>query len=130
MFEGKKRETIVERGERKGQEEVAAKAIVEKREAFTKRLKTSIDDLLKTDSGRTLFTHLYHVCGYAQADVPLDKLGQVENGLLLYNATRRAIYINLRGLATKELLLPVELEAEKLAQLNAETAHKGEDQNG
>ncbi|MDE2019179.1 MAG: hypothetical protein KGJ13_02400 [Patescibacteria group bacterium] len=131
---GEKRETPVERAERLKKEEAIAERTRAKREAFDRRLKTAVDALLKTTDGQTLFIHLYHLCGFSQGEIPLDSFKRVEEGTLLYNATRRAIYVKLRGLATRELLLPVEMEAEKLAQSETEAPHKvkteGGNQNG
>ncbi len=88
------------------------KAAREKLEAKAAKLRASVDEVLRTEAGRALFVHLFHICGYNQADIPQDALKHVDSGELLYNTTRRSIYVKLRALASRALLTPVEEAAE------------------
>lgn len=92
------------------------KAALERARAEDRKLAASIDKLLTLEEGKTLFKYLHTICGWAQADVPVDKLGRVNTDELQHNATRRAIYAKLRAKATRSLLTPVEEEAETLVR--------------
>ncbi len=76
------------------------------------KLGVAVDAVLRTPEGRTVFAYIMHLCGWLQADVPVDALQQVNTSALAHNATRRFIYQKLRSRATLELLHPVEQEAE------------------
>jgi len=102
------------------------KKALELSQAEQQALHISVDKLLTLEEGRRFFAWLHNVCGWQQADVPLDALGRVEEGTLLYNATRRSIYAKARNLASPKLLAPVEEDAD--AKARAAFIEEGADQ--
>ncbi len=100
------------RQERQARVAKAREDAANKRVAADRKLKASVDAVLRTEAGQELFKFLFNVCGWAQADVPQDNLGRANEGVLLYNATRRAIYGKIRAKASRALLTPIEEAAE------------------
>lgn len=99
-------------GEKKGNLEAAKAAEL--------KLRQSVDAMLRSDEGQTVFKYLFGICGWNQADVPVDRLGHVNTDELQHNATRRAIYGKLRAKASRSLLTSVEEAAEMLYEQKAE----------
>ena len=94
------------------------KALIERAAEFrrskARRVRVAIDTVLKTEAGRTLFTHLFEACGYNRSSVAVDPTNRDYQPLAsAFNDARRSVYINLRDLATPALLAPVELAAEE-----------------
>lgn len=88
------------------------KLILERAAAKERALRAAVDEVLRTEAGRTVFKFLFSICGYDQADIPQDALRNVDSGVLLYNTTRRSVYVKLRSKASRALLTPVEEAAE------------------
>ncbi len=89
-----------------------------KRVAEDRKLRASVDAVLRTEAGREVFKFLFHLCGWVQADVPLDHDGRVNEGTLIHNATRRFVYARIRAKASRALLEPAEAAAEALTLLD------------
>lgn len=89
---------------------VAAGAALRKKKAG--ELRIAVNALLKTPHGRTFWAHLFEVCGYNVSS--LTKRGDGDIAVLSTECkeAQRLIYINLRKLASRELLAPVEDAAE------------------
>lgn len=100
------------------------KAVDVKRMTVENKLRADVDAVLRTEAGRGVFTFLFNLCGWAQADIPQDGLHRPSEGHLLYNATRRAVYGKLRSKASRALLAPMEDAAENLSVV--EEAKPGE----
>lgn len=75
------------------------------------RLRTAVDQVLSTESGRAVFQFLARFCGYNRPVVRVDKTGKVDLDGMAYNAAQQAVYLALRGLATPVLLRAVEERA-------------------
>ena len=78
------------------------------------RLSGAVDEVLKTESGRLVFIELFNICGYNRNDLALNsgtKTLDVQSSL--YNMARRSVYIELRELATPELVRAAEALAEQ-----------------
>lgn len=73
-----------------------------------------VDNLLKTEDGRELFKHLFFISGYNQTSLFINPVSrEVNTHGTVFNEGRRAVYLELRRLATRSLLTAVEEEAEK-----------------
>lgn len=93
------------------------------------KLRQSVDAMLRSPEGKTVFTYLFGICGWNQADVPVDKLGRINTDELQHNATRRAIYAKLRSKASRSLLTPVEEAAEMLSEQKVENEGTSQQEN-
>lgn len=93
------------------------------------KLRQSVDAMLRSAEGQTVFIYLFNICGWNQADVPVDKLGEIAPGALTYNATRRSIYAKLRSKASRSLLTTVEEAAEMLYEQKVENEGTSQQEN-
>lgn len=74
----------------------------------------AVTAVLATDAGKELFKFLHQICGYDQTSIVIDlKTGNLDPEKTLYNEARRAVYIQLRNLAPKEILRDVEYSTEE-----------------
>lgn len=77
------------------------------------RLRGDVDNVLRTASGRALFRYLFKICGYSKSSIVVNpRTFEVNERAVVYNESRRSVYVQLRQAATKELLTPVEEAAE------------------
>ncbi len=82
----------------------------------SEKLHKSVDEVLRSEAGRTLFAHLFSICGYnASSTVVNPATGEVNAEATTYNEARRGVYLHLRRLASYDLLKPAEELAEKPA---------------
>jgi hypothetical protein len=105
---------------RKPRQDVRTVPVNDKR---TKLMK-SVDAVLQTEEGRDLFIHLFNECGYNRSSLRLSRT----TGELLPISTeaaeaRRLLYIELRALASRDLLAV----AERLAEEPPPAAEKTEE---
>lgn len=79
----------------------------------TGKLGKHIDAVLRTESGRALWAALFHACGYNVSSLRFNQqTGEIAVlSTECYEAQRR-VYINLRRLASRELLAVAEQLAE------------------
>lgn len=83
----------------------------------SKELARAIDEVLRTDAGRTLFVFLHDICGYNKSEFTLNPVTREINPLAsLYNAAQRGVYVRLRNLASYDLLKVAEELAETRGQ--------------
>ncbi len=74
-----------------------------------------IDAVLKTESGRALWAYLFHACGYNASSLSrLPGGGDILPLATECKEAQRLVYINLRKLASRELLVKAEDIAETL----------------
>ena len=110
-------------------EEIARKRALQLKAAdFRKRreakIRVAIDAVLKTPAGRELWAYLFHLCGYNQSSIAVGPDGDVQDRATQHNEARRLVYIQLRKLASRSLLVPVEDAAESVGEeLNQEEKH-------
>jgi len=77
------------------------------------RLRVVVDSLLRTEDGREFFMHLHSICGFAKSDTVVNPVThEIATASTAYNNARRDIYVEIRKLATRVLLTPVEEAAE------------------
>ena len=82
--------------------------------AEERKLRGAVDAVLQTESGREVFKHLFHICGYNKTSIVADpRTGAVAVDGTVYNEGRRSVYIQLRLRASRALLTPVEEAAEE-----------------
>ena len=96
-------------------------ATEEQRQEYLKKIEVQkgemrkvVESVLMTDSGKKLFRHLHDTCGYPLSSIVINiKTGEVDTVATTFNESRRAVYIELRGLAPRELLREIEYTEEK-----------------
>lgn len=99
-------------------EERAAKAArvaetMERRKREEARIRVAVDQILKTEAGRILFSYLFHLCGYNRSSIAVDPVsGEVQTVATQHNEAMRLVYLKLRSKASRALLAPVEDAAE------------------
>ena len=77
------------------------------------KLGQSIDAVLKTEAGRTLWAYLFHACGYNVSSLSRNpSTGEMDRMSTECKEAQRFIYVNLRKLASRELLRVAEDLAE------------------
>lgn len=76
------------------------------------RLAKSVDEVLRTEAGRALWVHLFHLCGYNTTSLSRKNDGEVAPLSTECKEAQRLVYIRLRGLASPELRAVVEQMAE------------------
>lgn len=91
--------------ERVAQAERAAKAEQVK-------LEGAVDEILRTESGRRVFAHLFQICEYNGNNLAVSSQKGVDTQASLYNMARRSVYIQMRKLGAPELVHAVENEIE------------------
>jgi hypothetical protein len=85
----------------------------------SEKLHKSVDEVLRSEAGRTLFAHLFNICGYnASSTVVNPVTGEVSPEATTYNEARRGVYLHLRRLASYDLLKAAEELAEKPSPLS------------
>ena len=73
----------------------------------------ALDNVLRSEDGRTVMTHLFRICGYNRSSVVVNpQTGDIKVDGTVYNEARRAVYLQLRRMASPVLLAPVEEAAE------------------
>lgn len=75
-------------------------------------LRIAVDAVLKTDHGRRLWAYLFDACGYNVSSLTKKLDGDISVLSTECKEAQRLIYINLRKLASRELLAAVEDAAE------------------
>ena len=75
-------------------------------------IKQHVDAVLRTESGRAFWAHLFHECGYNVSSLTRKADGDVASLPTECKEAQRLVYINLRKLASRELLA----KAEELAE--------------
>jgi len=74
----------------------------------------AIDGVLTTPAGRELFKYLCKTLGFFERSIVVAPDGTgVREDFSLFNETRRDYYLQLRNLASPELLVPVESAVDK-----------------
>ena len=87
---------------------------LKKIEAQRGEMKKVVESVLMTDGGKKLFRHLHDTCGFSLSSIVINiKTGEVDTVATTFNESRRAVYIELRGLAPRELLREIEYTEEK-----------------
>lgn len=89
---------------------VEASELRRKKEA--QRLRIAVDFILKNEHGKIFWAHLFDACGYAKSSLTKRLDGDVSVLSTECKEAQRLIYINLRKLAPRELLVVVEDAAE------------------
>ena len=101
------------RSEVKIQREFKRQQILARFANAEKQLKQSVDEVLRTESGRRVFAHLHRFCGFAQSCLVVDRsTGGIDTVTTALNDARRGVYLHLRELASRELLIVAEELAE------------------
>lgn len=80
--------------------------------AYTEKVKKSVDLVLQTDAGKVLWAHLFHRCGFGVSSLVVKADGEVAPMATECKEAQRLIYIDLRKLADRELLAAAEFLAE------------------
>lgn len=83
-----------------------------KRKKEAQRLLIAVDAILKTEHGKVFWAHLFKVCGYNVSSLTKKLDGDISVLSTECKEAQRLIYINLRKLASRELLVAVEDAAE------------------
>ena len=94
----------------------AVKAGELKRKQKAQRLLIAVSAVLKTEHGKILWAHLFDVCGYNVSSLTKRLDGDISVSSTECKEAQRLIYINLRKLAPRELLVAVEDAAESDVQ--------------
>lgn len=77
------------------------------------KLRVAVDEMLRTPAGRAVMIFLFHLCGYNRSSIAADPYtGEVQTVATQHNEAMRLVYLKLRAKASRELLAPVEAEAE------------------
>lgn len=82
------------------------------RQAARRKLLAAVDQLLKTEAGREVWAHLYDACGFKKSSLTRVANGDVAPLSTECKEAQRLIYLDLRKLATPELLAKAEFFAE------------------
>jgi hypothetical protein len=90
----------------------AMKAGEARRKKDAQRLRIAISVVLKSEHGKILWAHLFRECGYNLSSLTRKLDGEVAPLSTECKEAQRLIYINLRKLAPRELLIAVEDAAE------------------
>ena len=91
-------------------------------------LRRAVDFLLKNDQGRIFWSYLFNICGYNKPSLTrFAGNGDVAPMSTECKDAQRLIYLELRKLATPELLAKMEFQAEFGAK--EETSKKGDTKN-
>lgn len=78
-------------------------------EAKRKKLSDAINAVLSTDSGKELFKFIYGYCAFEKSALVVNPITrQVDKDSTLYNVALRDLYLELRSLADRSLLMSVE----------------------
>ncbi len=81
--------------------------------AEEEKLAKSIDEVLRTEPGRVVWAHLFHICGYNQSSLTLNRqTGDVAVLSTECKEAQRRIYLDLRNRASRELRAVAEELAE------------------
>lgn len=74
-----------------------------------KRLSEHINEVLKTEAGKKVFRYIHDYCSFDRTSIVLNPLSrQVDKTYSLYNMALRDVYLELRSLADRKLLVAVE----------------------
>jgi hypothetical protein len=77
------------------------------------KLAKNIDEVLRTEAGRALWAHLFHICGYNQSSLTLNRqTGEVASLSTECKEAQRRIYLDIRNRASRELRAVAEELAE------------------
>ena len=77
------------------------------------KLRAHIDAVLRTEAGRAVFAYLFRACGYNVSSIVINRVtGEIAPLSTECKEAQRLIYINLRQLASRELLAAAEELAE------------------
>lgn len=90
----------------------AVKAGELRRKKEAQQLRIAVDFILKNEHGRVFWTHLFNACGYNVSSLTKRIDGDISVLSTECKEAQRLIYINLRKLAPRELLVAVEDAAE------------------
>ena len=96
------------RAEESAHQKALVERAIEARKMKLRKVKAALDTVLKSDAGRTLFTHLFEACSYNRSSVAVDmKTGDYQPLASAFNDGRRSVYINLRDseLGTPTLMI-------------------------
>lgn len=92
--------------------EATAGQSAEYRQRRAAALRMAVDEVLKTPAGRRVWAALFHACGYSVSSLTTRPDGEVAPLSTECKEAQRLIYINLRKLASRELLRGAEDFAE------------------
>lgn len=92
-----------------------------------RRVRAAFDWLLKQENGRLVWAELFRVCGWNKVSLTYFAAGDVAPLKTECKEAQRAVYAQLRGLVTPEILARAEFEAEFGV---SEEPKKGESKNG
>lgn len=81
------------------------------------RLRAVVDSFLKSEEGRLLWAHIFNLCGYSKSSLTRMAGGDIAPMSTECKEAQRLVYIELRKLATPELLSSAEFFAEFGTQL-------------
>jgi cytochrome c5 len=94
--------------EEKNKEELR-KAQAAAREEEVKRLRESINTVLKTPEGKRVFGYLCRICGFNKSSLCINPTSrEVQAESTTYNEAMRKVYLLLRELAEPDLLKEIE----------------------
>lgn len=99
------------------EEKAAARAATVKadelqRKKQVQRLRIAVDFILKNEHGKIFWAHLFRECGYNLSSLTRKTDGDIAVLSTECKEAQRLVYINLRKLASRELLVAVEDAAE------------------
>lgn len=77
------------------------------------KLHEAVDTVLRTEAGRRVFAHLFHVCGYNVSSLSRKGDGEIAPIATECREAQRMVYIRLRNLASYDLLRAAEELAER-----------------
>lgn len=76
------------------------------------KLNRNIDEVLRTEAGRAVWAHLFHLCGYNTSSLTQRKDAEIAELGTVGKEAQRLVYIRLRNRASKDLLAVAEQLAE------------------
>jgi hypothetical protein len=79
------------------------------------KLHEAVDTILRTEAGRRVFAHLFHLCGYNVSSLVRQSDGEIALLSTECREAQRMVYIRLRNLASYDLLRAAEELAENPA---------------
>lgn len=98
--------------EKAAERAAALKAGEAARKKKAQRLRIAVDFMLKNEHGKIVWAYLFDACGYNVSSLTRKLDGDIATLSTECKEAQRLVYINLRKLASRELLVAVEDAAE------------------
>lgn len=91
---------------------VAIEAQEERKKRELIKLRSAVDAMLRSEAGQIVWVHLFHLCGYNQSSLVRRSDGELAPLATEAQEAQRLVYLKLRSLASRGLLVKVEDDAE------------------